>query len=127
MIDVSELMDDPEFCTDFQLRRISGAFQDEGEWVNGSPVILERLGAIHPASASQLKLLPEGERRDFTIAVYSDQDILMADGTGIQSDVVIWKGKTFRVAYSKDWSDNGYWFALAVEFSDEPLAEPDDA
>ena len=118
MIDIFELMDDEDFAQDFQIIRTSGQFQDEGEWVNAGESTIERIGVIQPAKASDIvNFLPEGERQKKTIAIYCAEDVVMSDGKGVQSDVIVWHGQRYRVAYSKHWQDHGYWFVLATGFN----------
>lgn len=114
MINIAEVVNDPDFTQPFQINRFSGSFENEGEWVKTSQT-LQRVGVIQPTKSSDaLNFLPEGERQANAITIYCAEDILMGDGQDIQSDVVIWNGAQYRVAYSKPWQANGYWFAIAT-------------
>lgn len=120
MIDVSELMDDPDLSQAFQIKRRAGGFLNEGRWISGAETILDRVGIIQPSKAADvLQFLPEGERSNTVITIHSKQDILMAKSSGQESDVVIWNGRQYRVAYSKPWELYGYWFAMAVGFGND--------
>lgn len=116
MIDVSELIDDPDFASEFTVFRDSGSFV-EGEWVKNAPSQLPMIGVVQPAtSEDMLRFLPEGERQKNVIRIWCRQKIQMANGKDEQSDVVVWNCDYHRVAYSKPWGKNGYWFAIAVGF-----------
>ncbi|MES2587007.1 MAG: hypothetical protein V4536_08820 [Pseudomonadota bacterium] len=114
MIDISEVINDPDFTQPFQINRMFGSFVNEGEWLD-SPVTLERIGVIQPTKANDaLQFLPEGERQSNAITIYCTQDVLMGDGQNQRSDTVLWNGSQYRVAYAKPWQQNGYWFAIAT-------------
>ena len=101
----------------FQLvRKLTGAFANEGEWQTTEQT-LDRFGVVQPAKADDLlKYLPEGERQGNFITIYCNQDVLMGNGSDQQSDVVVWRGDYYRVAFSKPWEQHGYWFAIAQGF-----------
>ena len=98
MIDVSELIDDPDFATTFQVRRRTGSFANEGAY-STTETTLTKTGVIQPASQDdRVAYLPEGERTLDAIRIWCRDEIQMADGKGKQSDVVVWNGQHHRVA-----------------------------
>lgn len=116
MIDVAELMDDPDFASEFQIKRHVGAFAEEGEF-STAETLLDRVGVVQPAKADDVvRYLPEGERQGNHIAIWCAEDVLMANGSDRESDVVVWDGEYYRVAFSKQWKLHGYWFAIATGF-----------
>lgn len=117
MIAVSEVVSDPELAQAFQVKRQSaGTFANEGVF-STTETTLDRFGVVQPSKSDDLlKFLPEGERQGNFITIYCAQDVLMGDGKDQQSDVVIWRGDYYRVAYSKPWDAHGYWFAIAQGF-----------
>lgn len=116
MIDVSEVINDPDFARDFTVERFSGSFANEGEYTATSTT-LQRYGIIQPATAEDaINFLPEGERQKNLIRVWCTEEIRMGDGDGNNSDVVVDGGLKYRVAFAKRWQQNGYWFAIAVGF-----------
>ncbi len=118
MIDVSELLSDPDFAQPFTIQRTTGGFANEGEYSTADPTDIPAFGVIQPASsADMVRFLPEGERQKNTISIWSPVLIQMADGQGQESDVIIWQGQYYRVAFSKPWQTQGYWFAMAVGFA----------
>lgn len=116
MIDVSELMTDPDFARAFQVRRMTGSYANEGEW-SETATTLNKTGVIQPATSEDaINFLPEGERQKNLIRIWCAEEIRMGDGDGKCSDEVIVDGQYYRVAFSKPWGANGYWFAIAVGF-----------
>lgn len=116
MIDVSELMTDPDFSEDYQIERSEG-YYDEGEWIDMPPTLLPTYGPIQPAPAgSALSLMPEGSRLVDGIVAYNEAPLYIDDTDAQRSDVIIWKGKTYRVVAQRDWSSSGYWKVWAEGF-----------
>jgi hypothetical protein len=119
MIDVSELMFDPDFCTRYPVTRAraDGTFAAEGEWTPGTPRSLLWYGSVQPAKdADKVLYLPEGERAQEAVNCYGSCELKMADGYGQESDIILFNGNTYRVAMSKPWVQSGYWYAFAVQF-----------
>jgi hypothetical protein len=113
VIDVAELMDDPDFCQPFQVRRPSGSF-DEGEWIQGPPEVINMVGIIQPAKADDvLKLAPEGTRPSNWISVYCGQELRIDDTDTKRSDLILWRGAVYRVMARKPWVDFGFWQVIA--------------
>lgn len=114
MIDLSELMDDPEFTQAFTLRRRTGSFANEGEFTQAVPVELPLVGAIQPASPADLvRFQAEGERRNAMIKAWSDTEMHTSDGAGQQPDEIVWHGTVYRVIECVPWADHGFWKVFA--------------
>ncbi|MGF6878361.1 hypothetical protein [Paraburkholderia sp. MM5477-R1] len=106
MLDLSEVVTDPELSREIQIERARGARHPSGEWDESyEPDTVT--GVVHPASKSQLESLPEGERHYPTIAVFCDGPLAAAD-------FVLHHGARWRVTADSDWSDYGYYYALAT-------------
>jgi hypothetical protein len=117
MIEISDLMTDPDFAQNFTIRRETGAFV-EGEWVKAT-ASLERYGVIQPMSeADSIAFLPEGERFNNWISIWCLDEIRQGNGRGEMSDIVVWNGLTYRVAKAKRWEGQGYYRAFAKGFVD---------
>ena len=75
-------------------------------------------GCIHPGTAEMLQLLPEEERAEKFIAVYTGFALTTGENTGgatyIGADRILWNGETWRVVKVRDWASFGYYQALAV-------------
>lgn len=121
MMDLSEVIEDPEFTTSFQVQRFgAGAYANEGVFTVPIPDRLLMSGIVQPASGNDLlRFLPEGERASASIRVYCTRELIMGDGVKTLSDIIIWNGGQYRVAFRKQWSQFGYWFVIACSFVSE--------
>lgn len=114
MIDLSELMSDPDFTQAFILRRRTGGFANEGEFTQAAPVEMPLVGAIQPASPADIvRFQAEGERRQAIIRVWSATQMNTSDGQGQQPDEIVWRGSVYRVIECVPWADNGFWKVFA--------------
>lgn len=117
MIDVSELVVDPDFAQSFQVKRHGApTLSNEGEAV-ATFTVLDLYGVVQPASQNDvIKYLPEGQRQGNFISIWCKDEVRMGNGQAQLPDIVMNHGGVYRVAFSKNWVDNGYWFAIAQGF-----------
>ena len=75
-------------------------------------------GDIHPGTPEMLQLLPEEDRHEDFIVVYTDFPLSLGTNDGGASyttpDRILYGGKTWRVVRVRDWSAFGYYQAYAV-------------
>lgn len=116
MIDVSELMDDPDFSTDYQIVRAGvGGYVNEGEWSPGVPSTINRFSPVQPTKPEDMiEYLPEGERDSGAITVWSREELILREA---DSDIILYNGNSYRVAHQRPWLRNGYWQVIAVQFN----------
>lgn len=119
MIDVSEALDDDDFSDSFIVKRISGSRNADGEWVKADPVLVPMFGSIQHPTDDDLMVLPEAERGNDFIRVFSLQELIKGDTDGMNSDRIGWEGKAYKVIRVRPWVDAGYWVALAVKVEEE--------
>ena len=121
MIDLSPALLDPELgFTSFSVLRTTYRRQ------NGTSVpavqTLSASGCIHPGTPEMLQLLPEEERREEFIAVYTDFTLSLGENGGGAAytvpDRILWNGGTWRVVKIQDWSVFGYCRALAIRMDE---------
>jgi hypothetical protein len=112
MIDIQELIEDPDFAQAFQIERQSPVW-DEGAYTTIGTVI-DRIGVVQPAGAEALRVLPEGELDSHAIEVWCKQDLIKGDGN-LSSDVVLWNAGRYRLDHAENWLANGYWYAVGVK------------
>ena len=117
MINVAELMRDPDLAQAFQIERAtSGSFADEGEW-SQTVTTINKVGIVQPAKREdQLAILPEGTRLGNVIAVFCDEELRIDNADDKRSDVVVWHGNPYRVIAAKPWADHGFWQIWAEGF-----------
>ena len=73
----------------------------------------------NPGTSEMIQLLPEEEREEQFIAIYTDYPLSTGtpESTGasfIGPDRVLWRGQTWRVVRVRDWEMFGYYQAYAV-------------
>ncbi len=116
-MDITSAVFDPELgCVAFIVERITYTRNREG---TTSSVRTEQVsGCIHPGTAEMVKLLPEEERHEIFIVIYTDYALSTGtpeEGASFTApDRIHWNGQTWRVVKIRDWQEFGYCQALAV-------------
>ena len=76
-------------------------------------------GCIHPGTPEMLRLLPEEERAEEFIAIYTDFALSCGENDGGEEysvpDRILWNGENWRVVRVRSWAMFGYVQALAVK------------
>jgi len=117
-MDISAVLTDPELgFTAFSVLRTTYRLQD------GIPVPSEETlpasGCVHPGTPEMVQLLPEEERHEEFISVYTDFALNLGENGGGETystpDRILWNGETWRVVRVRDWSMFGYHQGLAVK------------
>ena len=117
-MDVSAALQDPELgYQQFTVRRTSYRRR------NGTSVPVEQLlpasGCIHPGTPEMVQLLPEENRQEEFIAVYTDFPLSLGENPGGAEysvpDRILWNGESWRVVRVRDWSVFGYYQGYAVK------------
>ena len=118
-MDITSAIFDPELgCTAFTVERITYTRSRTG--TTSRSVTAQALGCIHPGTPEMLQLLPEEEKNEQFIAIYTDYALSTGtpEGSGAVSftgpDRIHWAGKTWRVVRVRDWQNFGYIQAYAV-------------
>ena len=118
-MDISSAVFDPELgCTAFTVERITYTRSRTG--TTSRSVTEQAMGCIHPGTPEMIQLLPEEEKAEEFIAVYTDYPLSIgtSETSGAHSftgaDRVHWGGKTWRVVLVRDWQSFGYYQAYAV-------------
>lgn len=130
MIDVSELMEDPDFSTPYQVVRRDGEWI-KGRFVPGEPEILKFYGPVQPPSARELEQLPEGDRQKGVMQFWCKmpREFRISQGGKKElwaSDEIIWRGQRFKLCQLTPWNHAGWMSALAYRTGvDHGAAEPD--
>jgi len=119
MIDLSEVVEDPDFAQSFTLTRTPGVWSvgEQGAGFQGEPYTVTLWGVIEPASPEDAEVIPEGDRITGAMAFWSTQPILHSAGsqtTPQLADIVNWRGNTYRIVHVYPWTDWGYGKAIGV-------------
>ena len=121
MIDLTSALTDPDLgFTGFTVQQTRYHRQ------NGVSIqvvqTLPASGCIHPGTPEMIQLLPEEERYEEFIAVYTDFPLSLGEnGGGAEYSVpdrILWNGESWRVVRVRSWTMFGYVQALAVRIVD---------
>ena len=122
-MNISDAIFDPELgSTGFTVERIT-YMRSRGGTTSRSTSAQAR-GCIHPGTPEMLQLLPEEEKNEQFIAVYTDYPLSTGtpEGSGVSSftgpDRITWGGHTWRVVRVRDWEMFGYYQAYAVQINE---------
>ena len=117
-MDINSVIFDPELgCTDFTVERITYTRSRRG--TISRSVVSQARGCIHPGIPEMLQLLPEEEKNETYIEIYTDYPLRTgtsedAGASFTAPDRIHWNSQTWRVVKVRDWQGFGYVHALAV-------------
>ena len=118
-MDIMSAIFDPELgCSAFTVERI--AYTRTRAGTTSRSEMTQAMGCIHPGTPEMLQLLPEEEREEQFIAIYTDYPLStgVSEDSGASSftgpDRVHWNNQTWRVVRVRDWQMFGYYQAYAV-------------
>ena len=118
-MDITSAIFDPELgSTAFTVERITYTRSRSG--TTSRSATFRAVGCIHPGTPEMLQLLPEEEKAEEFIAVYTDYPLSAGtpEEAGAVSftapDRILWNGRTWRVVRVRDWQAFGYYQAYAV-------------
>ena len=110
MLNISEMLTDPDFVSGFVLKRPGGEWAGEGVWTE-THTFIERVGCIQPAGVDDVQFLPEGERNARAIRIWAEHEIRATE----TPDLVLWNGGVYRVVASRPFAPWGYYYVVATE------------
>ena len=113
----SAVLDSKLGCTGFTVDRITYTSTRSG--TTSRTVTAQAMGCIHPGTPEMIQLLPEEEREEQFIAIYTDYALSTGtpEGSGVSftgPDRIHWNNRTWRVVRVRDWQMFGYYQAYAV-------------
>ena len=123
-MDIMSAIFDPELgCTAFTVERLTYTRTRAGTTSRSGTA--QAMGCIHPGTSEMIRLLPEEEKNEQFIAIYTDYALSTGtpESTGASfmgPDRVHWGGQTWRVVRVRDWQMFGYYQAYAVRMITDP-------
>ena len=79
-------------------------------------------GSIHPGAPEMVQLLPEEDRAEEFIVIYTGFALSIGENDGgaeyTVPDRILWNGETWRVVRLRNWSAFGYYQGYAVKIND---------
>ena len=115
MINVSEVVIDPDLAQVFTIMRSSGVYVN-GVWQTQTANV-QAQGVISIAQEKELDMKPEGDVVLGAIVVHTDQEIFTTQEGKGSSDIIVWQGIQYRVLKVAQYVDYGYWRAIATRMS----------
>ena len=123
-MNITDAIFDPELgCTAFTVERITYTRSRSG--TTSRSTTARAMGCIHPGTPEMIRLLPEEEREEQFIAIYTDYALSTGtpERTGASfmgPDRIHWNNQTWRVVRVRDWQMFGYYQAYAVRMITDP-------
>jgi hypothetical protein len=117
MIDLSDIVVDPDLAEEFTIVRTTGSFQ-RGGWVAGAPTQLAAYGVVSVVNERELSMVPEGDRVKGSLAFYATREVYLTGAAGGRiSDKILFKGEYYRIVNVAPWGSFGYWKAIGVRMA----------
>ncbi|HBC94293.1 MAG TPA: hypothetical protein DCZ10_15700 [Pelotomaculum sp.] len=120
MINVAEILYDPDLNQDFTVYRKTGTWTAGRYSETETP--LSFTGVILPANAKEINQFPEGDRVTGMMKFFSEREIYVTrsndEGKGT-SDQILWSGHRYRIINVKPYKDYGYYRAFGVYMDGE--------
>ena len=96
--------------------RPQGSYTDKGRWQHANPEPLSIRMILQPATAKDMKQLPEGRRTEEAIKVHSYEELFCVSVKNQkQPDRIEWLGDMYEVHSVENWSEQGYYMSIAVK------------
>jgi hypothetical protein len=113
IIDLSDVVSDPDLCQTFGISRSVGSFV-QGGWQE-TRIELTAYGIVTVASDRALKMVPEGDRAQGAMAFYTVTPLFVShpNKTPGTSDILTWHNQKYRILSVSPQSDYGYYQATA--------------
>lgn len=115
LIQVSEVVNDPDFAQPFAILRSTGTWLN-GVWQSATQELIS-YGVIADPTDREVQMIPEGDKVTGAKVFWSSQPIYgthATAGIGGSSDILVWRGLSFRVLLVQQFEDYGFYRAMAV-------------
>ena len=117
MINVSDIVIDPDLASAFTIERTTGQFAIGG-WAKNTPTFIESTGDVRNTSGKELEMIPEADRPKNALTVRTLSPLYVtSEQNYMTSDIIIFHGERHRIITVKDYDEQGYWYAVAVRMA----------
>jgi hypothetical protein len=122
MINLSDVVSDPDFAQEFEIQRSSGGWWKAGVWINET-IGVPGYGVIQPATPEELDQVPEGDRVKGSLSFHSECPLFEThtrspnDKFAGTSDIICHRGQSYRLVKVWPWEDFGYYKAIGARIS----------
>lgn len=103
----------PRYAQSITVYRKTGAWV-AGRWTPNPDIVLTLQGTITVPSATDLAQVPEGDRQQGAITIYTTAPLQLTTSAGT-SDEIEWRGSRYRVQHVWPYADYGYYKAVATK------------
>jgi hypothetical protein len=131
MMEIAEIIDDPDFRVDFSVIRVTGALSTvgltAGEYVRSNSTIATGGVVDHNIPPDRLLVLPEGVRSHQAILVFTRTELFAEDGDDPDNntvDHISHNGQLYKVSFLRSWQEFGFWEAICTRSKRSPLGDP---
>jgi hypothetical protein len=122
MIEIAELLSDPDFVQQIPVTRIAGYYSSDadtmGNWMPTEQSLLVTASVQPIKNPDQLNVLPEGQRTGNFVRVYTATPLYATDDDSREDgqiiDFITWRGSQYKIIYRKDYLDYGYCMCIGV-------------
>lgn len=112
MLNVAELITDPDFCTSFKIKRKMPGRWEKGKMTETTKEI-DITGIVGAANSKDMEMLPEGDRTNGLKTFYSLNAMRLTDDE-TTSDICVFEGEQYRIIRVYDYSRYGYYKAVGT-------------
>lgn len=114
MIEISELITDPDFCQKLTILRSHGKWV-AGNW-QGETREMQVPGVATVAKESDLEQVPEADRQTGMMCFYvaAPETLHLTQSEGL-SDLVLWRGRRYKILQLFRENDWGYCKGVGVQ------------
>ncbi len=111
MIDLSELLEDPDFCDTYKVLR-KRSYWNEGKQVSDIDEFTVE-GIVLPSTSKDIDMLPEGDRQHGLKTFFSPVPLHVTD-TEETSDICVYRGQQYKLLSAFDYQSNGFYKAIGT-------------
>lgn len=119
LIDVSDLLLDPDFIDPVSVIRRTVTVNSMGENVVSEPTTISTYASVQPASFKQISRLPEALRSADVRSFYIKLPIVQ-DGSSLYPDIIVFQGKRFQIQTAAPWLNYGAGWNEGVCVAEPP-------
>jgi hypothetical protein len=114
---IGSVVGNPDICSSFTILRTTGQFAPDG-WQPNAPTFISAYGAVRNVSGKEISMLPEADRVHEAVTVRTTTQLFVTNEDNDQvSDVLQWQGAKYRLLNVRNYSEQGYWFAMGVRMA----------
>lgn len=118
LLNIAELVQDPDFQQSFIINRITGDFNNDGIFETTEQQLMFS-GVISPRKTRDMKQDPQGDQIEGMIDIYTNDPIYTTVLGNVNedsklSDEVEWRREKYRITQVENFTDFGYYHAIAI-------------